>query len=202
MASSELIIEFSIGEPQRFETLHRLFLALKECKDRVNDWEADDQESDIEDEVEIARLKELLDDEARAWFATAIHHSSEESRIYRQLWDLTAPEIRLQHPMFNRPGPWGFGGIIETIFDGEYELVDLRRDGPGKGILVYDPWSAPFGGTECLVELIEAFGHRVGYDAWHDGPHERQTVGWDYALARQLVEQGRGFVPDDSDSDL
>ncbi len=62
------------------------------------------------------------------------------------------------------------------------------------GILYYDPWAGPFGGSECLVALIESFGNMVTYDSWHSGPHRRFTVGWDYELAKTLVSKGKGFT--------
>jgi hypothetical protein len=82
-----------------------------------------------------------------------------------------------------------------ALFNGEYTLVDLILNDGSNGILYYDPWAFPFGGSESLVALIESFGHYVHFDSWHEGSHLRQIIGWDYSLAKNLVAKGQGFIP-------
>lgn len=97
--------------------------------------------------------------------------------------------------MFNVPGNWDFESMIDSLFNGEYVLVDLVRESEEFGVLYYDPWAGPFGGSESMVQLIESFGHTVTFDSWHQGPHHRRAIGWNYALAKQLVAAGKGFTP-------
>jgi len=188
-------IEFDIGSEARFHTLHRFFTALQAEKNRIfKSGDGRAQEADYHP-AKAPQWFNLLDDAAIEWFNDNFDYDSEEGRTYWTLWDLTSPKIRDSHPMFNVPRPWSFDSMIRSIFCGAYALVDLVKETESKGVLYYDPFSGPFGGTECLVVLIESFGHTVTYDYWHSGPHLRGTgtVGWDYALAKRLVAAGRGF---------
>ena len=97
--------------------------------------------------------------------------------------------------MFQLPGKWDFESMIDALFNGEYIFVDLVKENEKQGVLYYDPWSGPFGGSESLVALIESFGRTVTFDSWHEGPHRRQISAWDYELAKQLVASGKGFTP-------
>ncbi len=188
-------LEITIGG--EIASLMRMFAVLQQDKDEY--WKAAfDSEGDGAQEswpAEDPKWIGYLNETALNYFGPA--PDDEENRIYQQLWKLTNPLVRLTHPMFNRGEKWDFESMIEAIFNGEYTLDELRQLDEQRAVLLYDPWAGPFGGTDCLVALIESFGHRVTYDMWHDGPHKRGGVGWDYALARELVRQNRGFVPND-----
>ena len=129
-------------------------------------------------------------------FSDSFGLDSPEGITYSKLWELTEPEHRWADNMFHMPGNWDFESLLDSLFNGEYVLVDLRRKTQTIGELIYDPWARPFGGTEPLVALIEAFGQTVTYDSWHEGPHRRRIVGWDYELAKKLVAEGKGYIPD------
>ncbi len=187
-------LRFTIGSQRRFDALQRFFRALKSEKDRII-ARASDAEQDQYDPANDPKWIDFLDDDAIEWFTNTFDFNSEEGKIYQQLWDLTAPEIRLTHPMFNLPGNWDLESMLDSLFNGEYEFVDLLQDSETDGTLYYDPWAGPFGGSESMAALIESFGHTVIFDSWHEGPHCRQAVGWDYALAKRLVAAGTGFVP-------
>lgn len=142
-------------------------------------------------ESEDPKWREFLDQDAVEHFARAFDHSGEQGRIYTAIWGLT-PFSRRNDPIFNTPGPWPFDSVIDSIYQGEYRLLGFVRPSPETAEFRYDPLAGPFGGTECLVQLIEAFGQWVTLDSWHRGPHHRPEVGWDYERAQRLVEAGRG----------
>ena len=48
------------------------------------------------------------------------------------------------------------------------------------------------GGDTSMVFSSWWNGNEVTYDYWHSGPHLGLEVGWDYELAKKLVQQGKG----------
>ncbi|QDU19850.1 hypothetical protein [Urbifossiella limnaea] len=71
-------------------------------------------------------------------------------------------------------GPeWSLEDLLDCILAGDYELVGLTFDGRA-GRLEYNPWGYPFGGTDPLKALVEAFGLEVTRDSFHDGFAEWQ----------------------------
>jgi hypothetical protein len=45
--------------------------------------------------------------------------------------------------------------------NGDYELLGVRRITETRARLEYEPHGLPYGGSECMVALVEAFGSRV-----------------------------------------
>lgn len=181
-------IEYKIGNPKRHEKLETLFLKLKENKELYF-------ETGIEPSSEIEDWIEFLDTDAKIWFdQIELKPNSEQLKIYNQLWTLTKPEVRLKHPMFNTADNWSLDNMVYVILQGDYELVKIEKS-DNKGTLHYNPGGIPFGGTESLVQLIESFGNTVTYDSWHKGPHKRAQVGWNFELAKELVENNKGVEP-------
>jgi hypothetical protein len=58
--------------------------------------------------------------------------------------------------------------ILEYLLRGEYELLAVEFI-DGRGHLLYDPLSFPFGGTDPIKAVVEVFGLRVTRDSFHDG---------------------------------
>ncbi|HCO24662.1 hypothetical protein Mal35_57710 [Gimesia maris] len=200
MLDSPFSLEFEISTPARFDALQRFFFALKSEKDQIlKSWDSDAEE-DQYDPVDEPNWIDYLDEEAIEWFSDFLDLDSPEGITFSKLWELTEPEYRCVDNMFHLPGHWDFESLLESLFNGEYVLVDLRGKTDTTGELIYDPWAGPFGGTEPLVELIEAFGQTVTYDSWHEGPHRRCVVGWDYELAKKLVAEGKGYIPNQEKS--
>jgi hypothetical protein len=186
MKEDNFKLEYKIGEIKRNEKLKVLFLKLKEKKYNY-------LKTGIEPSSEIEDWINYLDVDTKKWFEKIeLKPNSEQRKVYEQLWKLTKPEIRLKHPIFNTADHWAFDAMVYTIFQGDYELIDIKES-EDKGTLFYNPGGIPFGGTEVLVQLIESFGNTVTYDSWHKGPHKRPKIGWDYVLAKTLVEQGKGI---------
>ena len=188
MHEQNFYIEYKIGEIKRNEKLEILFLKIKEEKEKYF-------KTEIEPSSEIEDWIDYLDSDAKMWFnKIELKPSYEQRKVYDKLWELTRPEIRLKDPMFNTPDNWSLDSMLYVIFQGDYELIKIQKK-DSIGFLYYNPGGMPFGGTESLVQLIESFGNIVTYDSWHEGPHKRSVIGWDFELAKKLVEQGKGIEP-------
>lgn len=185
-------LEFEFIQAECFDALKRLYLALKAGKD-AEDVEHEDQS--VFHDPDDSYWTDFLNEESLAWFSNTFDYDSVEGKVYQKLWNLTEPEVRLSHPMFHLPGNWDFESLLDAIFRGEYTLIDLVLESKSKGLLYFQPYAYPFGGTEALFGLIEAFGCTVTHDSYHEGPHERTESAWDYELAKQLVSRGKGFKP-------
>ncbi|MVO07610.1 hypothetical protein GOQ30_00360 [Flavobacterium sp. TP390] len=178
-------IDYDFEDNERHEKFEIFFQKLKEVKEEYYNAETEISYNDIDWTI-------YLDENARKWFTKIeLTPNSEQRKIYNALWNLTKPEIRHKHPIFNTADNWDFNSVIEVIFQGDYELIKLEKL-KDKGTLFFDPGGFPFGGTEALVQLIESFGNKVTYDHWHEGPHIRPEIGWDFEIAKKLVEEGKG----------
>ena len=69
-------------------------------------------------------------------------------------WNATPTPQRWTDPTLKTP--WDFDSMIESIANGEYRFVGVQREG-SHARLEFEPWAFPYGGTGCLVALIEAF---------------------------------------------
>lgn len=69
----------------------------------------------------------FLDEGAVKWFNDTFDYESEEGKIYSKLYQLTAPEIRSQHPIFHVGKNWDFESTLDTIFNGDYILQKITN---------------------------------------------------------------------------
>ena len=191
-------IEFEITNTDRFIRLQKFFNKLKEVKDgwTQDTYLEEKNDRNYYDPVDSFPWQDYLDDEANRWFANSFDYDSEEGIIYWKLWELTAPEIRLQHPFFKTPGNWHFESMLDAIFNGDYSLVDLVKEKEHQGCLYYSPRAYPFGGSDSLIELIRSFGNQIIYDSWYKNSHPKRETEWNYTLAKKLVRLGIGFTPE------
>ena len=188
-------IEFEIISLKRFEKLQTIFTKLKQVKDSwISPFELDSKNLDFNDPVDNFQWENYLDEEAMEWFDNDFNYESEEGRTYLQLWDLTEPRIRLEHPFFITPGNWHFKSMLESIFSGDYDLIDIIQEESDLATLYYEPYGQPFGGSDSLIELIRSFGHNLIYDSWNQINSITKSQ-WDYELAKKLVDRGIGFTP-------
>ena len=191
-------IEFEINDSKRFKHLQKMFIKLKEVKANYSQSLSLEDRNNVkyQDPVDRYQWQDYLDCQAIAWFKDAFDFNSEEGITYWKLWELTQPEIRLEHPFFKTPGNWHFESMLDAIFNGYYMLIDLIKEKDNRGCLYYQPTAYPFGGSDSLVELIKSFGHKITYNSRHK--HNRRVVKseWDYELAKKLVKQGIGFTPE------
>lgn len=198
MKEKHFYVEFKITSISRFKNLQKMFNKLKQVKNAQDSWrmqnyEPESDDLDFNDPVDDFPWCNYLDEKAHEWFANDFDYESEEGKIYWQLWGLTDPKIR-SHPFFITPGNWHFESMLESIFIGEYDLIDIIKEEEDRGCLYYDPHGHPFGGSDSLIELIRAFGNDLIYDSWNEIKSVRKSE-WDYELARKLVAQDIGFTP-------
>ena len=190
-------IEFEIGNVARFAGLEFLFNKLKSVKDSwINIYLEQKSDSNYQDPVDSFPWRDYLDEDAKKWFNNTFDFNNEEGIIYWKLWELTAPEIRLEHPFFKTPGNWYFESMLDAIFNGDYSLISLVKEKDDRGCLYYNPHAYPFGGSGSLIELISSFGNKVTYDSWHKKNSPMHQSEWNFELAKILVKQGIGFTPE------
>lgn len=183
MKDEYLYINYDIENDERHNKFEVIFNKIKVEKDKF-------YSSNIEPSSEVEDWIGYLDEKAKIWFnKIELKPNSEQKKTYDILWEMTAPEIRFKHPIFNTADNWGLDSMLYVIFQGDYQLIKVTKV-KNKGALFFDPGGFPFGGTESLVQLIESFGNIVTYDDWHEGPHLRLNIGWNYELAKKHIEQG------------
>lgn len=198
MKDKNFYIEFKIISYERFNCLQIMFEQLKKVKNhwRENaDPEKEQYDLYFKDPVEDFPWLDYLDNEAKYWFQDTFDYQSEEGKIYRKLWDLTYYKHRL-HPFFKTPGNWDFESMLDSIFHGDYDLIDLIKEKSDRGCLYYDPHGWPFGGSDSLCELIRSFGNEITYDSYHENNNPEIESQWNYDLAQKLVAKGIGFTPE------
>lgn len=125
-------VEFTVDDQSRFESLCRVFNALKHDKQK---------QLASEDESEKERAfrgdnewLEFFDTEARSYFR----------------WS----PLESDHA-------WSLPDMIFAFQNGEYELVACRMITSRQARLEFFPFAFPYGGTECMKVLIEAFGFQI-----------------------------------------
>jgi hypothetical protein len=134
-------VKFNIGSEERFCSLQRVFAEL------TKESFSESRRSDAEWELIFGQ-----DALASFWWPT------EQERIeWQKIW--------LKTPYQERdkllPTRWDFGSLVETILSNEWELLGIRRIDATEAVILFYPLAYPFGGVNCLIGLVEAFGHTV-----------------------------------------
>lgn len=135
-------IEFS---PKDDETLGRLtefcatLKAVKESAEIVDEEGLIAQLNDAERSYFWNPSPEELAEWNDEWFSTPLPERHSDDRLVPQ---------------------WTLGSMLESIQNGDYELVGVAREGE-RHFLAFNPHGHPYGGTGSLVALVECFGHRV-----------------------------------------
>lgn len=104
------------------------------------------------DEESIARA---LREEERAYFRAL---TPEELSDWNHLW-FSTPLPQRHSPNMPTPG-WDLGSMAESIADAEFEISGVTTE-QGRYYLTFEPESYPFGGTGCLVALLQCLGNQV-----------------------------------------
>jgi|SRR5882672_11177287 len=140
---SNFYIEFEIESEAGFQKLATLYAALQEAKAN-DDWKND------------AYWLRIIDEGVREHFWWP---SEAEAEAWRRKWFSRPIEKRLSDPSLQTK--WDYGSMIEAFRNGDYELLACRRSSNERARIEFDPYGHPYGGTECMRCLVEAFGHRV-----------------------------------------
>jgi hypothetical protein len=51
--------------------------------------------------------------------------------------------------------------LFEAFKNGDYQLLPIERLSADEAVLPFEPFGHPYGGTDSMRALIEAFEHRV-----------------------------------------
>ena len=100
-------------------------------------------------------IEDLFSGSERSYFRDL---TPEEMKEWNEEWFSTPIEIRHSARM-PTPG-WDFASMLDAFWNGEYQLNEIEADNEMHR-LTFTPFSYPYGGTACMVALIESFGHDV-----------------------------------------
>ncbi|MES2981218.1 MAG: hypothetical protein V4727_02805 [Verrucomicrobiota bacterium] len=137
-------IKFTCPDSERLEAAEKVFTRIQECKSN-GEWPDD-----------IDSWKPYFDNRALAhfWWPTDAELDDWKRRYLAAPVDKRHTDPSLEHP-------WDFLSMIDAFKNGEYELESFESAGAGLGMLTYEPFSHPFGGTGCMRAFIEAFDMTV-----------------------------------------
>lgn len=154
-------LEFVPKDEQALQRAQALLTAIQAAKESGGD-------------IETTAFAGYLLEAERSYFWNP---SADEARQWHEHWVATRLEIRLS-PQMIAP-QWELESMLDALCNGEYDLLGLQLE-HGKYYLAFNPHAYPFGGTDCMVALLECFGHTVvgvddgtGYRA-----HVPRTVFW------------------------
>ncbi len=164
-------IKFRVNDQARFQILAQIFEISKQEKSRYLAAlfeDEEDQENDYQEQALrklVESLFDLFDEQALAHFWWP---SKQEQLDYVQRWQATPVPQRFTDPSLKTP--WDFESMIDSLLNGEYELLSCRILTPdtslhseqyATGVFEFLPFSFPYGGTGCMKALIEAFGFQI-----------------------------------------
>ncbi|MGB8344238.1 MAG: hypothetical protein WCD86_05100 [Ktedonobacteraceae bacterium] len=150
----KFFIEFEVKDEARFHSLYHAFEALKE--DKRKQIQAQNEEERIHAFRSDTQWLALFDERSRTYFRWS---TKEEDDAWLFRWLATPVEKRLSDPALQRQ--WSLLSMIEAFQTGEFELLSCQIVSLNQARLEYNPLAEPFGGTDCMKALIEAFGFHV-----------------------------------------
>ena len=120
------------------------------------DLESESNESDeIVTEIDDTVFINYLTEAERAYFW---NFSAEESQEYSDERFATPVEIRHSsqwlHPQ------WHLESMLDAFWNGDYDLIAIQEEN-NRYYLTFDPHGYPYGGTGCMVALLECFSNQV-----------------------------------------
>jgi hypothetical protein len=102
-----------------------------------------------------AQLANFLSDAEQSYFWNP---TPQEQAAWSKEWFSTPIPIR-HSPQMLLP-EWQFGSMLEAFWQGDYALGSIQ-DNARQYVLTFSPNGYPFGGTGCMVAMLESFGHEV-----------------------------------------
>lgn len=107
------------------------------------------------DTEDTAAFESYLNDQERHYFW---HPTPDEMAQWNMEWNATPVNVRLS-PSMPTP-PWDFESMLASLWDGEYDLIEVHAY-EGHHLMSFEPHAYPFGGTGCMVAMLECFGNTV-----------------------------------------
>ncbi|WFB37502.1 hypothetical protein P3T73_06985 [Kiritimatiellota bacterium B12222] len=140
---NEFFLKFEIQDEDSFNRLSAAFDGFKSDKTEKTQRSGEDW------------LEHFSDSELKTfWWPT-----EQEKEEWMNRWQSTPVPQRFTDPSLVTP--WDFESMIEAIYSGEYSLEKIEVRNDGYGYLVFEPFSFPYGGSDSLKALIEAYSHKV-----------------------------------------
>lgn len=137
-------VRFTVKDTSKFPKFKYVFDAIVTAKNS-NNWRDDNYWLNLFDEDVLKKF----------WWPTQA-----EKDDWLKRWQNTPTEKRLKDPtLVNHP--WDFLSMIEAFQNGEYELLACEKVNEKEAQILFKIWSFPFGGTDSMKALIEAFGFSV-----------------------------------------
>lgn len=128
MEARNCYLEFNFPDETTFYDLKVVFEKFKESRD--NDAELDDQ----------------------YWLEAFPEYA------VSQFWFLDTDIKPLHATVVRTENSWHFYSLVDLLYKNyEVDFVSLRVLSPNIGILEYDPYSYPYGGTGGFIALLKAF---------------------------------------------
>ena len=166
----QCFIKFRVVSAERFQKLSRIFEILRQRKPQLP--QEDTQKRNIMIDKITDDIFDLFDEQSLHSFWWP---SNQEVSDYVRRWQETPVSQRLTDPAFKTP--WDFSSMIDSLLTGEYELVSCQLLTPILGILVFSPYSLPYGGSGAMKALIQSFDCEIlgeeageGYISYIQGP--------------------------------
>lgn len=141
-APAHYYVEFESNGEKALQRLTGFFGFVKTAKD-----------SDAP--INESQLSAYLTDTERAYFSNL---TAEEMEEWNEYWFSTPLPKRHSAEM---PMPeWDFESMLAALWNGDYDLIAIRPQSTWHA-LEFNPHGYPYGGTGCLVAMVQCFGHRV-----------------------------------------
>lgn len=136
-------IKFKVASEAKLE---RLIVVVSEISKRkhLDDWKEDTYWREFFESDELKYFTELTESQIQEW---------------DKFWNETPVKTRLSAEM-PTPG-WDFGSMIDAIYHGDYETVNVKLIENSEALLEIEPRGWPYGGLEPLKALIRSFAHEI-----------------------------------------
>jgi hypothetical protein len=162
----QCFIKFRVPGDERFQALSRIFEILKQKKQKIikeiynaSDDDGDDEEVDRQVEENKRKRDAITDSLFDLFDEQALSHfwwpSNKDWEEYWQRWNSTPGPQRFTDPALEHP--WDFASMVDSLLSGEYEFLSCQLIEPDIGVLVFGIYSWPYGSSDAIKALVEAF---------------------------------------------
>ncbi len=107
------------------------------------------------EEVNEENIMAFLSDKEKSYF---VNLTPEQLNEWNEFWFSTPVEKRLSSDMPTLG--WDLISMYEAFMNGDYEIRGVTESN-GEYRFVFSPYGYPYGGTGCMVALLESMGNIV-----------------------------------------
>lgn len=135
-------VEFESNGEKALQRLAEFFNLVKAAKNS-------------EEPADESQLSAFLTETEHAYFSNL---TAEEMAEWNEYW-FSTPLPKRHSPEMPTPG-WDFASMLDAFWNGDYDLIAIRPQ-TTRHVLEFNPHGYPYGGTACLIAVVECFGHQV-----------------------------------------